>query len=205
MELSALPLHGHAAQASRERVAAMLEALDHTVASVRRIATELRPLMLDDLGLGAAIDWLAHDVSRRLGLQLQLDIEEPPPAPAPDERSAIALYRLAQDILEHVARAGSINRLKVSLAQRADELVMAFRCDSPPHRVGHARAPASALQPGQPLQHRARQLGARLEVTHTSDAAMTIVARMPLPRATAGDRPPERRLRSDDRRRRLVP
>ena len=41
----------------------MLEMVDDTVATVRRIATELRPLMLDDLGLNAAIEWLA----RRLG------------------------------------------------------------------------------------------------------------------------------------------
>ncbi|HEY8710679.1 MAG TPA: PAS domain S-box protein, partial [Burkholderiaceae bacterium] len=52
---------------SRERIASMLEMVDETVASVRRIATDLRPLMLDDLGLNAAIEWLADGWARRMG------------------------------------------------------------------------------------------------------------------------------------------
>jgi two-component system, NarL family, sensor histidine kinase UhpB len=51
-----------------ERIAALCEMVDQTVASVRRIATDLRPLMLDDLGLIAAIEWLARESARRLGI-----------------------------------------------------------------------------------------------------------------------------------------
>ena len=60
MELSSLDGDGRAGSA-RQRIDAMLEMIDDTVATVRRIATDLRPLMLDDLGLNAAIEWLARD------------------------------------------------------------------------------------------------------------------------------------------------
>ena len=67
MELSSLG--GDAAgSAPAGRIDAMLEMVDDTVATVRRIATELRPLMLDDLGLNAAIEWLADGWSRRMGV-----------------------------------------------------------------------------------------------------------------------------------------
>ena len=42
--------------------------VDETLASVRRISTDLRPMMLDDLGLHAALEWLARDAARRLGI-----------------------------------------------------------------------------------------------------------------------------------------
>ena len=47
------------------RITSMLEMVDSTVAALRRIAADLRPLMLDDLGLNAAIEWLARDAARR--------------------------------------------------------------------------------------------------------------------------------------------
>ena len=66
MELSSLD--GEAAGATRAgRIDAMLEMVDDTVATVRRIATELRPLMLDDLGLNAAIEWLADELGAAHG------------------------------------------------------------------------------------------------------------------------------------------
>ncbi len=204
MELSALPLHGDAADACRERVAAMLDSLDRSVASVRQIATDLRPLMLDDLGLGAAIDWLAHDVGQRLGLELQVDIEEP--RPAPDERTAIALYRLAQHILEHVGHAATFTRLAVSLTQHAHEMVLAFRCTSPPRAVrAAAPPPASRPKSEHSLHQRARQLGARLEILDTPGNSLSIVVQMPVPRNATGDRPIERRTHTGDRRRTPTP
>ena len=60
------------------RTRSMIEMLDDTVAATRRIAMDLRPLMLDDLGLNAAIEWLAQDYERRAGLQVELRCDPMP-------------------------------------------------------------------------------------------------------------------------------
>ena len=83
MELSGL---GPAAarRGAGGRIGGMLEMIDDTVAAVRRIAADLRPMMLDDLGLNAAIEWLARDAARRMDIEItvRLGDEDPPLAEA---------------------------------------------------------------------------------------------------------------------------
>lgn len=105
-----------------QRIAEMIESLDTAVAMVRRIAIDLRPPMLDDLGLHAAIEWLAHDSSRRLGLHMTVSVDEiDPPL---DERTSIAVFRLFQDALSHIARTAGATRLHVELRSHEHELVL---------------------------------------------------------------------------------
>ena len=59
-----------------ERAQAMLDMLDDTVASARRIAMDLRPLMLDDLGLPEAIDWLVNEFKRRTGMEVVTRLDD---------------------------------------------------------------------------------------------------------------------------------
>jgi signal transduction histidine kinase len=51
-----------------EQVSAMHTVIDETIAAVRRISSDLRPALLDELGLAAALDWLAKDFSRRYAI-----------------------------------------------------------------------------------------------------------------------------------------
>jgi two-component system, NarL family, sensor histidine kinase UhpB len=55
--------------AHRQKLAAMAQLIDETVVTVRRIATSLRPGVLDDLGLGAAVEWQAAEFEHRTGIQ----------------------------------------------------------------------------------------------------------------------------------------
>ncbi|RAE28716.1 hypothetical protein DN524_35130, partial [Burkholderia multivorans] len=58
----------------REQLRGMHRLIDSTVASVRRIAADLRPVMLDDLGLVPAIEWLVNDFTRRYRITVERDI-----------------------------------------------------------------------------------------------------------------------------------
>jgi len=184
MELGTLALQADPA-ATRERVAAMLDTLDEALASVRRI--DLRPLMLDDLGLGAAIDWLAHDVARRLGYDISLDLQEI--EPAADERTSIAVYRMAQDILDHIALRGNAASVAVSLSQQAAELVLTVRCKSTSPPRGREFAADSDIT--QDLHDRARLMGGRLEIGNASRQDPSITLRMPLPHSDTGVKMPQ--------------
>jgi len=90
------------------RMKEMSELLDRTVSSTRRISADLRPLMLDDLGLGDAAGWLVDDFARRSGVACRIDL----PAELPEVSKAVgtAVYRSLQESLTNIARhAGAKN------------------------------------------------------------------------------------------------
>ena len=80
----------------------MRRLIDSTVASVRRIAADLRPVMLDDLGLVPAIEWLANDFTNRYGIDVERHIE--PGDTHFARRGATTLFRIVQEALTNVAR-----------------------------------------------------------------------------------------------------
>jgi two-component system, NarL family, sensor histidine kinase UhpB len=121
MELSSLG--GKAAGSPKAaRIDAMLEMVDDTVATVRRIATELRPLMLDDLGLNAAIEWLADGWSRRMGVAVQLQLHAADAAL--DDAVSIALYRMVQEALTNIARHSRATEVRIDMRQVGGELLL---------------------------------------------------------------------------------
>src|SRR5258707_12114278 len=79
----------------------MSQSIDSTVQMVRRIATELRPSIWDDLGLAAAIEWQLGEFQERTGIRcdMTLQLDES----ALDEPGRIALFRIFQETLTNVA------------------------------------------------------------------------------------------------------
>ncbi len=121
MELSSLtPTLGHDVMAPR--IADMLKMVDETVASVRRIATELRPLMLDDLGLKAAIESLARDSERHMGIQISLELDDA--CVTIGNAAAIALYRMVQEALTNIARHAQATRARIEIRPQHGKLLL---------------------------------------------------------------------------------
>ncbi len=178
MDLSALA-GADANPAQAERVTAMLAMLDDTVASVRRIAADLRPMMLDDLGLNAAVQWLAGDAKRRLGLavQLALDANEP----ALPEPVSTALYRIVQEALTNVARHAQASAVSITLHSNGTELLLSVQDN------GIGLPPGALQQEGSygllGMQERVQALGGSLELANTG-AGTQLVVRLPLPPGT---------------------
>ncbi len=159
-----------------QRIAAILASLDEAVADVRRIAIGLRPPMLDDLGLSAAIEWVAHDTSRRLGLDIRVDLQEIDPAP--DERVAIAIYRMAQDLLHHVAQHAKGCATTISLTREPDNLALSLSCETGDTASAESAAAIAALT--QTLRDRAHMLGGALVISDWGEQQPFITARIPL-------------------------
>jgi PAS domain S-box-containing protein len=106
----------------RERLTTMATMIDALGESVRRIGTELRPTVLDNLGLVAAIEWQLKDVHDRTGLTYTLH--------APAEELALGpvlsttMFRIFQEALTNVVRHAQATRLTVRLAQHRDAWVL---------------------------------------------------------------------------------
>jgi signal transduction histidine kinase len=111
--------------ALKQRAEAMRVLLDDTIAATRRIAADLRPLMLDDLGLAAALDWLTHNFSSRTGIATDLVIDESV-AQVP-EPIASALYRITQESLTNVTKYAQASAVEIRLEQDGDCVQLAVR------------------------------------------------------------------------------
>ena len=106
-----------------ERLATLSHSLDEAIRTVRRISTELRPGVLDQLGLAAALEWVAHDYSRRTGIRANISVAE---GNIPDE-IATALFRVVQESLTNVARHSGATEFSVLLSREPSEVVLEIR------------------------------------------------------------------------------
>jgi len=102
---------GRPAEEVLEEIHAMNGVIDETVASVRRIASDLRPALLDELGMLPAIEWLANDFASRYGLAVTVEGED---AEVP-EQTAIAVFRIAQEALSNVVRHAQARSVQIHL------------------------------------------------------------------------------------------
>jgi PAS domain S-box-containing protein len=98
--------------AASAKLGDMLGMLDTTVAATRRIAADLRPLMLDDLGLVPAIEWLAQNFGQRTGVACTLKVEEEVELHEP---YATAVFRIIQESLANVAKHAGASQVEVSI------------------------------------------------------------------------------------------
>lgn len=100
----------------------MKKAVDTAVASVRRIAADLRPVMLDDLGLVAAVEHLLHDFSERTGIMISLNVPESD-FDLPDPQ-ATAVYRMVQEALTNTSRHAEASRVSVGIQRHEGDLLV---------------------------------------------------------------------------------
>ena len=105
-----------------QKAQAASQAIDRIINSVRRISSGLRPEVLDEIGLGAAIDWQAREFQRRTGVRCL--VEMPPRFADPDKERSTALFRIFQELLTNVARHANATRVDVKLQDIEDEGLM---------------------------------------------------------------------------------
>jgi len=183
MELSSLGTES-VGPARARRIGAMLEMVDDTVASVRRIATELRPLMLDDLGLNAAIEWLADSWSRRMGVAVKLHLKAA--EPALDDAVNIALYRMVQEALTNIARHAHASQVCIEIEQSAGELHLTVMDNGIGFDEASIHREGSFGLAG--MRERALMLGGQLAIGSSPSGGGRVSVRLPRP-DTAGPAP----------------
>jgi signal transduction histidine kinase len=110
-----------------QKAKAVTAQMDTMIKTVRRIATELRPGMLDDLGLAASIEWQARDFEKRTGIVCAVSVsaEDLPLA----RTQSVALFRIFQEALTNVARHASAQHIEVKLAATPEALTLQVHDD----------------------------------------------------------------------------
>jgi len=105
-----------------EKVKAMSGLTDRTIRMVRRLSTELRPGILDDLGLSAAIEWQAEEFEERTGIECGVSVDGGVIILEQDRCTAI--FRIFQEALTNVARHARARKVRASLKEKDGELVL---------------------------------------------------------------------------------
>ncbi len=172
-------LCGESAQA-QTRIAAMLTMLDGAVASTRRIAADLRPLVLDDLGLAAAIEWAVQNFTQRHQVACTLEMDEGMELREP---YATAVFRIVQESLVNVAKHAAATQVVVRVTLEGDQVTLQVRDNGRGFDVGAPRKAASLGLAG--LRERAHLLKGTLQIDSVPGTGTTVQATIPVGGADA--------------------
>jgi len=154
--------------------------LEQTVAATRRIAADLRPLMLDDLGLLPAVEWLVESFTQRNGIPCELAVSsaelELPSA------TATAVFRIVQEALANVSKHAEASRVKVAIERDGSELTLSIRDNGAGFSLQSPRKPNSYGLLG--LRERASLLGGKASITSAPGEGTHVEVRLPVTPAT---------------------
>lgn len=160
--------------AAQHKIADMLRMLDAAVASTRRIAADLRPLVLDDLGLMPAIEWLVQSFTQRTGITCRLDADEDLELGEPH---ATAVFRMIQESLVNVGKHSQASEVMVTIAPVEGGLRLKVQDDGIGFDTTAARKPKSLGLAG--LRERAQLLRGSVVVHSKPGQGTTIDAFIP--------------------------
>ena len=165
----------------REKIRTMSGLVDDTIKSVRRIATELRPGILDDLGLTAAIEWQTQEFQTRTGIRCEFVAERGNGIEDADKRTA--LFRILQETLTNVARHAHATEVVVSLQQDEDHYELCVKDNG--RGITDAEMVARKSLGLLGIQERARLLGGDVRIIGRPGTGTTITVRIPVERRSA--------------------
>jgi signal transduction histidine kinase len=153
--------------------------VDNTVAAMRRIAADLRPVMLDDLGLVPAIESLLYDHSDRTGIAVTLtggagdaELKEP---------YATAVYRMVQEALTNVARHSGASAVEVHVEARNEQLFVRVKDNGGGFNPDPERKSFGVLG----IRERARTLGGAARIFSPEEGGTVVEIEIPLMKTTA--------------------
>jgi PAS domain S-box-containing protein len=161
------------AQAKLDRMENLLKI---TVAATRRIASDLRPLMLDDLGLVPALEWLAQNISQRAGLACDFSIDDPAIVLPPSHSTAV--FRIVQEALTNIAKHARASRAEVSIRRSGGALEITVRDDGVGFATDDPRKPESFGLLG--LRERISLLGGSASIESAPGKGTTIGVSIPV-------------------------
>ena len=116
---------GKTDEAVGQRTEDLKSMLDQTVITVRRIAADLRPGILDDMGLGAAIEWQLSEFEKRSGVKTEFDkMKREPPLQGTVKTG---LFRIVQESLTNISRYAKAKKVTVNLGKKGKQIVLVIK------------------------------------------------------------------------------
>ena len=161
------------------KLQALIGLIEISIQSVRQISGDLRPAVLDHLGLREAIEWEATKFQSRTGIRCR--IASTVTHEFPDRTRALALFRILQEALTNVARHAHAGAVRISLTERGRKLMLMIKDNG----RGITKAQLSSIDSIGLLgmSERARLLGGRLTISGAPGRGTTVSVQVPMPRS----------------------
>jgi DNA-binding NarL/FixJ family response regulator/two-component sensor histidine kinase len=158
-----------------EKTQAMAKLIDMTIQTVRRISMELRPGLLDHLGLAGAMELQAEEFQRRTGIKCEVDIDQE--EIIWDQKLTIALCNILQEVLLNVLRHAGASKVEIILRETDGILELMVKDN------GKGITQDQVLKPKSfglvAIRERARSLGGSIEISGRKSKGTTVIVRIP--------------------------
>jgi signal transduction histidine kinase len=157
-----------------ERLNETFVLVDETIKTIRRIASDLRPGILDDFGLEAAVEWQLQQFRERTGVAVDLETEV-----AEDRLSkdmSTAAFRVLQEALTNIARHAEASHVRVCMSTTEEELLLTVLDNGKGLHINGKRTSLGLVG----MRERARQLGGSVSVANGPDRGVLVEMRVPL-------------------------
>lgn len=159
-----------------EKLPRMERLLDSAVTATRRIAADLRPLMLDDLGLLPAVEWLVENFTQRTGVRCELAVGTAELKLHGEQSTAV--FRIIQESLANIAKHAKASRAEVTIEQNGAEVTISVHDNGRGFSLQDPRKSDSFGLLG--LRERAYLLGGEAAIISAPDCGTQIEVRLPL-------------------------
>jgi two-component system sensor histidine kinase UhpB len=162
-----------------DKIHQMDRLVDYTIQTVQKISAELRPVLLDDLGLAPAIEWLAQDFENRTKIKCRVNISI-------DEidlnlECSTAIFRISQEALTNVARHAKATCVDISLKERNGGLILNIADNGKGINHDEINAPSSLGLMG--MRERVRPFGGEVSIGGSRRGGTTVTVVVPLGKA----------------------
>ena len=157
-----------------EKIRSMETVADSTLGTVRRITAALRPPVLDELGLGDAIEWQATEFGKRVGLRIELKLRPVDPVPP---QIATVVFRIFQEILTNVVRHAQATSVEIVMLRDEQNLFLTVSDNGCGIRLEDQRKASSFGLLG--MRERATAVGGTVEIHGVAKRGTNVSLRIP--------------------------
>ena len=168
---------GTLAAEARNRLKDSIVLVERTLESTENLMAELRPPLLDEYGLAAALGGHAEEFSRRTGIRVSLEDAAPEAVKALRFEAAMALYRIAQEALNNVLKHARATNVNIELSTLENQVVLAVRDDGAGFDPAKARGGRWGMTT---MRERAETAGGQLSVESAAGQGTCVQVKVPL-------------------------
>jgi PAS domain S-box-containing protein len=165
------------APAAKKRLEDSLTLVDGTLQSIENVMADLRPPLLDEYGLAAALGWHADELSRRTGLDIIVQDAAPESVKKLRTEAALALYRIAQEALNNVVKHARAKNVHIDISAKENEVVLVVGDDGEGFDPAAARRGRWGMTT---MRERADTVGGRLDVESAPGEGTRLIVEVPI-------------------------
>jgi PAS domain S-box-containing protein len=154
----------------------MHELIDEAILTVKKISTELRPGVLDDLGISAAIEWQAQELEKRA--EIKVEFTSIPKDIVLDRDRSTALFRICQEALTNVVRHAHATKVQMTLKKEPKKVVLSIRDDGKGIEEEHSSDPRAFGLIG--VRERVRSFEGEFNISGSPGKGTLVVVTIPL-------------------------